>query len=301
MRLNIWRPDLAERPSGFGLKFERTVWTHYRLNKIDYSSEFTSSEFFFGDAVEIEGENLPKTGVGFKVSPLIWKRPTLKPPIVPIPPRTNPELLDKGEIATTYLPLDDSNKAILGLVKLRPGIGKQYARNAIRHMNLAVKLLDHDIDMAWVRAYHAREEAAKAIHMALVRARYTHATKFKTKDHIHMLAISSFFRVLTKWFYDYVRAELLPNPADGPFILYNTKTMEWELKVRLPGMPRKYFIHPVPPLNFSIRSDADEPFMQKLANSLASQKNFESFEAYIKDDFILRNHLLYASEKGIGS
>lgn len=299
--LNLWRADFAQRPLGCGLPFDRVVPPHFRLHKIDYDSELGFAQISFGDAVVTADSQDGNSTDGYQTAGPIWKRVPREPVVKKLPAVKNSEALTVGEVPTQYLDLEPGNARILELIKGRPGIGRQYARSAVRHMNLAFKLIEIDLDMAWFRAYMSREEAAKAIHFALVRRKYLGANKLKPTDHLQMLAITSFIRVLGEWFYSFVRKEMFPNPADGPFLHYDKPSERWELSVRFPGMPPGMFANPVPPLDFYVTRDTSDPVFHNFVESLTNKARSESFEAYVKSDFALRNHVLYASEKGLGS
>lgn len=172
------------------------------------------------------------------------------------------------------------------------------ARNALDHLDKALKLLPHDRHMASFRAITGEEEAAAALFKALQRQGYPKSHLLDVHDHTHkagaiacldaiQMNISQFIKNI-KIVVDMAEASIEVMIALSEF---NVKQPEGE----------DYAICPTPPLHIlraKPNGASNNVFDDDFA-SLATGAKFESIKDLVRAQATARNRLLYASNTSL--
>jgi hypothetical protein len=183
---------------------------------------------------------------------------------------------------------------VLKLVEKRPSPGRHAARNAIHHIERALSIKDLDPEMAAFRAITGEEEASRAVIHALQRLRYPGAERLSHKQHRHKAAIVPFLAavgvLINKGPLKAPELQVIGNDGED-FI-----RLAFEVSGPDGGSIRVY---PNPPLHLVLSLNDHPPDFSDELNELLSATNLTTVDKWILSRAEERNHLLYASEKGI--
>lgn len=191
------------------------------------------------------------------------------------------------------LRLSEGDQFILKRLKLRRGVGKHAANNALTHIGKAWIIRTIDPEMAMFRAITGEEEAVTAIFHALARHGYPGAEYFDRRKHVHKASVVPFMaavgRVLTSL------------PGFHAAIVYNRTGAARPLRTRidttLEGLGR-VVIRPDPPLSGSMMGSDGVPDFREELRDLASVSGMRSIERFLHERANQRNRYLYASSHG---
>ena len=168
-------------------------------------------------------------------------------------------------------------------------------RSAFHHLERARAIADIDPAMAAFRGLTAEEEAASGLMHCLKERGYQNADRLKTRDHVHKNAIAPFLDVLGLFF-----AETIAAHVKKPALMLQGEGSERRLMLGLlmqvNGVDQ--WVHPIPPLNFSVTSEAKRLSYRRQIEALASHREVKNISGYIRAQANLRNQLLYASPQG---
>ena len=149
--------------------------------------------------------------------------------------------------------------------------------------------------MAAFRGLTAEEEAASGFMHCLKERGYKNADRLKPKDHVHKNAVAPFLDVLGLFF-----AETIAAHVKKPALMFQGEGIERRLMLGLLMSVNgdDQWVHPVPPLNFTVSSEAKRLRYRKQIDALVSHRGAKSISAYIRAQANLRNQLLYAGPSG---
>ncbi|HEY3327421.1 MAG TPA: hypothetical protein VGK14_09640 [Novimethylophilus sp.] len=149
--------------------------------------------------------------------------------------------------------------------------------------------------MAAFRGLTAEEEAASGFMHCLKERGYLNAERLNPKDHTHKNAIAPFLDVLGLFF-----AETTAAHVKKPALMLQDEGGERRLMLGLlmSVNGEDQWVHPIPPLNFTISSEDKRLSYRRQIEFLASHRGAKSISAYIRTQANLRNQLLYAGPEG---
>ena len=191
---------------------------------------------------------------------------------------------------------EERKDLLLEMVGRTPVRSRASIRHAWVHIEKARRLVGVDNEMAAFRSITAEEEGATGIIHALKNIGYDRSELLNSRDHKHKSGLWSLFRIISEFMHDvgaekYFAGKVIEGSGD------NAGKLEICFPSPLPGDSR--WVHPVPPLNFSISSDGKNIAFQKQADKLASAHNKNQLKNHISKEANLRNELIYASHEGI--
>ena len=168
-------------------------------------------------------------------------------------------------------------------------------RSALKHVELAEVLVTIDPAMAIFRGITAEEEAASGLMFCLQELGYANAEKLNPRNHVHKSAMIPFFRVLGSFFQETIGTNGLK-----PIFHIQTEGRERRLTVAIPLQINGAALnaYPIPPLNFSVKSEGRSPSYRRQIEQHAQSAGFSNMTSYVKREANLRNQLLYASSEG---
>lgn len=192
-----------------------------------------------------------------------------------------------------FTPFDRSCKELLDLSPKRHS--RSCYRSALHHLEMAERLLEIDSAMAAFRGLTAEEEAASGFMHCLKERGYQNAEKLKPRDHVHKNAIAPFLDCLGLFFAETIAAHIkqpaLMLQGEG-----EDRRLMLGLLINVNGQDQ--WAHPIPPLNFTVTTDAMRLSFRRQMEFLADHRGATSISAYIKDQANTRNRLLYAGPDG---
>ena len=149
--------------------------------------------------------------------------------------------------------------------------------------------------MAAFRGITGEEEAASGFMHCLKERGYKNADRLKPKEHIHKNAIAPFLEVLGLFF-----AETISAHVKKPALMLKGEGNERRLMLGLlmPVNGEDIWVHPIPPLNFTVSSEAKRLSYRKQIDALVSHRGAKNISAHIRAQANLRNQLLYAGPDG---
>src|SRR5690606_28165522 len=121
------------------------------------------------------------------------------------------------------------------------------------------------------------------------------AEKLDPRNHAHKSATTPFFRVLGSFFQETIGVNGLK-----PSLHIQTEGGKGRLTVAIPMQVNGSTInaYPIPPLNFSIKSEGRSPSYRRQIERHAQSAGFANIINYVKKEANLRNQLLYANAEG---
>jgi hypothetical protein len=190
-------------------------------------------------------------------------------------------------------PFDQNCKDLLDAMPKR--YSKHCFRSAFNHLECAQRIADIDPIMAAFRGLTAEEEAASGFMHCLKERGYTNAERLKPRDHVHKNAIAPFLDVLGLFF-----AETTAAHVKKPALMLQGEGDERRLMLGLlmEVNGEDQWVHPIPPLNFTISSDEKRLSYRQQIEFLASHRGAKNISVYIREQANLRNKLLYAGPEG---
>lgn len=168
-------------------------------------------------------------------------------------------------------------------------------RSALKHLELAEALVAVDPAMAIFRGITAEEEAASGLMFCLQELGYQNSKKLNPRNHVHKSAMIPFFRVLGSFFEETIGANGL-KPALHIKIDNGTRRLTVAIPMQVNGSAINAY--PIPPLNFSVKSEGRSPSYRRQIERHAQSEGFTNMTSYVKREANLRNELLYASPAG---
>jgi hypothetical protein len=171
-------------------------------------------------------------------------------------------------------------------------------RSALKHIDLAERLIGKDNSMAAFRLYTAEEEAASGLIRILQELGYKRAKELNPKSHIHKNAFIPFFRIIRQFIEDSFRqyqieTELAINPSQS------RNYISLVVNMALPSGP--VVINPEPPFNFSFLTEGKRFSYRQQIDKFVQEKEAKNISSLLHAEANKRNLLLYASPKGVPS
>ena len=182
-------------------------------------------------------------------------------------------------------------------ILLSPAPGKHAARSALRHLERAWTLVESMPEVAIFLGITAEEESATAVFLSLQRRKYKDSNRLQIHSHVQKTALHPFLLGVGRVIGEF------PEFNDSCFIFDTDsspdKSEQLRLRFSVHAAEGLIYAMPMPPLNFSIRkNDSQHDFSEELSK-LASDKNANNINDYIRQIANRRNAVLYASPKGI--
>lgn len=175
--------------------------------------------------------------------------------------------------------------------------GRYCAINAVRHLNRAWKIKDHDLEMTALRCITAEEESAKAIFHALRASRYEGAERLGLKSHVHKMALITFLRAVN----NFLAETLEKSPVYDIKMRLEKATRRLSISFCMRGIDG-YRLNPDPPLHFSSTVNEEHPNFRRQMDvfvKASAARAGESLEKYLQEQAQLREKLLYAPNEGL--
>lgn len=175
---------------------------------------------------------------------------------------------------------------------------KNRAKNAIKHLKRAHKLLNIDKEMSVFRAITAEEEAASSLFFSLKNQRYENADRLWFKKHTYKLAVYPFVQSIGKFLMETSKNE------DFPFekfkLIHKPIKDRKAISVKLKIKGEDKFAEIIPPLNFNISKNGNEivTFSEQF-DEIAQKNSFKKVMKYLKHVANQRNEVLYANSSGL--
>ncbi len=168
-------------------------------------------------------------------------------------------------------------------------------RSALKHVELAEALVTVDPAMAIFRGITSEEEASSGLMFCLQELGYPNAEKLNPRNHTHKSAMIPFFRVLGSFFQETIGANGLK-----PLLHFHMEDGASRLTLAIPMQINGTTMNanPIPPLNFSVKSEGRSPSYRRQIETHARRAGFADMVSYVKKEANLRNQLLYASPEG---
>lgn len=168
-------------------------------------------------------------------------------------------------------------------------------RSALNHLACAEKLLTIDPEMCAFRGITAEEEAASGLMHCLKECGYENAEKLRPRDHGQKSSATPFLSVLGTFFHQTFA-------ANGLQVRFHIKDQEGERRLTI-GIPMvvggvETYAYPVPPLNFSVTSDAQRVSYKQQIAGLIEKTGARDILSYVKTQANQRNTVLYAGPDG---
>ena len=160
---------------------------------------------------------------------------------------------------------------------------KRFSRNCFRsafhHLQSAERIAEIDPAMAAFRGITGEEEAASGFMHCLKERGYKNADRLKPKEHIHKNAIAPFLEVLGLFF-----AETISAHVKKPALMLKGEGNERRLMLGLlmPVNGEDIWVHPIPPLNFTVSSEAKRLSYRKQIDALVSHRGAKNISAHIR-------------------
>lgn len=168
-------------------------------------------------------------------------------------------------------------------------------RSAINHLTASEKLISIDSEMAIFRAITAEEEAASGLMHCLKECGYINADSLNPQSHPQKNAVIPFIRIL-QLFYN----ALLKSMNIKPFFHIKDVDNIRRLTLAYPIFVNEieYWSYPVPPLNFKISLNDENPSYKEQISEYMDAKNIKDMRSYIRKEANIRNTILYAGPSG---
>jgi hypothetical protein len=149
--------------------------------------------------------------------------------------------------------------------------------------------------MAAFRGITAEEEAASGLIFALQHRGYDNAQLLNPRNHVHKSAVIPFLDVLGRFFHEVVVANGIV-----PKLHLDEEEGVTQLRVAVPivAFGVEKWAYPIPPLNFSVKSDERSISYKKQIESFLTDQNAKNMAAFVREQANKRNHILYASPDG---
>lgn len=171
------------------------------------------------------------------------------------------------------------------------------ARNAIHHLEKAWDIHEIDYEMTLFRAITAEEEVARAIFLALKEKHYENAKKIKDQQHVYKQGLYPFMDAVSRFLHKTSQMEGFPFGPNYNLSVANEGGKKG-LRLHLEIQDGRW-VTPIPPLHFSISMNNETYLFDDELEEIASEHNKNAMREYIKDTAGLRNHMIYASDKGV--
>lgn len=205
-------------------------------------------------------------------------------------------MLPLGSVPTENLSLELYEEILIQAIKERPGLGRNSARSAVRHINSSWKTREVDVDMAVLRMFTAEEEAATSIFYSLKRLKYPLSEKINMKSHLHKLALSPFLRIMGSFFQKNQTMEIFDPElkfCEDPRRIFVSCSAE------IFGHPGRF--EPIPPLHFDLSVNEETYHFSDEIEEFCKDKNIKKMEDFMKETASTRHKLLYGTDEGIAS
>ncbi len=202
----------------------------------------------------------------------------------------------KNIVPTDNLSLEIFEEVIVEAIKGRPGLGRNSARSAVRHINASWKTREVDIEMAVFRILTAEEEAATAIFYAIKRLKYPLHDKINMKSHLHKLALSPFLRIAGNFF---SKVSYLKDFEPKIEFHKDNNRVFISCSANPIGNPGRF--EPIPPLHFGVTLNEEEYHFDKEVEEFCETGNIKKMEDFMKENANMRHNLLYGTDTGIST
>jgi len=176
------------------------------------------------------------------------------------------------------------------------GRGRNCARNAIHHLEMAWTIKDIDPEMALFRSITAEEEAATAIFLILKEKGYENANKIKFKSHPYKQALNPFIQAISKFVAD---TSNLPAFPFGDNLHLSIKGEGNNRRLKLSFSFLDGLISAIPPLGFEVKLNDKPYYFDKELLEITTGESRKDIIKHIEKIANLRNELLYARPEGI--
>ncbi len=185
-------------------------------------------------------------------------------------------------------------RGIIKTLVLKSGLpGRHAARNALKSLERANKLVEIDPEIAVFLSITALEESSTAIISSVKRKGYKYSDRLDPRDHIQKIAIIPFIQSLSSAF-------AIMNQFE-PQVVIDTKKPDPKLEIRLKinKEGKLQYAYPIPPLNFQLSENGKPYFFEREFEKLSELKKVKEMIDYVRTLANLRNKILYASADGI--
>jgi len=170
-------------------------------------------------------------------------------------------------------------------------------RSALRHLELADRLIEVDPAMAIFRGITAEEEAASGLMFALRELKYPGADRIKPHNHVHKHALFPFVKIVGLFF-----GQVLKDKMKEYRLHIKDEDGKQRLMLAFPMQiaGKDQWAYPIPPLNIGIKvgKTGMPPSYRSQITEFVAAKGAKNVSSYLKKEVNLRNEILYAAPSG---